>query len=232
MKSYREFMAERQPELRAQGLSQGEAMRQIGEEWKAYKANQGTSPDQAEPPKRKRGRPRKKQEEKVKESKLTGMARLQSLRLEVPYLVEARPDVAAAWDVAEGILDYLFENAAGIDESEAFERRALATYARAKGGTSQADMTEYELGQSLGETLLLVMAQRRVSAADWIGMVPPQLAAGELLPVEEEEEQGIIDSGLEMLGLKDPESVSSKAVEKAKDIAKDKAAQTVLDLLQ
>lgn len=248
MKTYHEFMKERLSDLRAQGLEQGDAMRQLGKEWKEYKANQGgkenvsppiepVSDQTSEPPKRKRGRPRKKPEEvrRVKESKLKGLDRLQSLRLEVPYLVEAEPDVAAAWDVAEGIVDYLLENARGIDDAAAFQRRAAAAYLRAKGGTSTGDQTEYELGKSLGETLLLVMAHRGMGQAHWQAMAPHQLGA---YPGDEPdpEDDGLISSGLEMLGLKDPDSTSSKAVkavkDKATETAVDVVGQTVLDLLR
>lgn len=241
VKSYQEFMKERSAELREeQGLSQPEAMKIVGVEWKQYKQAQGEEralPDTQEKPRqRKRGRPRKQKEEGVKESKLRGLQSLKSLRLEVPYLVEAEPDVSAAWDVAEGIVDFLMENAVGVDEADAFQRRAMAAYMRAKGGTSQGDQTEYELGRSLGETLLLVMAYRGMTQLQWQAMSPPQLAEGEFIVEGEPEEKGLIDSGLEMLGLKDSESTSSKAVKKVKEKAMDKTidvvGQTVLDLLQ
>ena len=45
----------------------------------------------------------------------------------------------AAWDVAEGILDFLLSNVAGITQTEAFRHQAASAYARAKGTSSEGD---------------------------------------------------------------------------------------------
>jgi len=209
--SYREFMSRRQPELRASGMSQGEAMKQIGKEWKALKQS-GSSPSQSGG-------------QKVSETKLKGARSLQSLRLEVPYVAQAAPDLAAAWDVAEGLLDFLMSNAS--EQPDAFRQRAIAAHARAKGLGSQGDQTEYELGQNLGEALLLVMAYRGLSSGDWLEMSPPQLGQGEKVSAES---GGLVSSGLELLGL-EGESGNQVVKEVAKGLA-EAGGQTVLDLLR
>lgn len=211
---YKEFMKARMKELVDEGLTPSEAMKAVGQEWQARKESASTAASSSTP---------------VKESKLKGApGTFNHLRLEVPYLVEAQPDLSAAWDVAEGVLDFLMENAAGVSASEAFRRRAAAAYVRAKGGTSQGDQHEYELGRNLGEALLLVMAHRGVNQDQWIEMLPPQLVESALM----QEEQGFVDKGLEMLGLKDEESTTSKAVKKVIDQAAQAGGQTVLDMLQ
>lgn len=112
-----------------------------------------------------------------RETKLKGGGGLNSLRLEMPFVVEAQPDLAAAWDVAEGLLDFLQANATGSTDREAFARKAAAAFRRAKGDESQADGHEYRMGEAIGEVLLLVMAHRGLTADDWIAAAPPQLGS-------------------------------------------------------
>lgn len=209
---YKEFLKKRLGELTNQGMQPKDAMKLIGEEWQAKKKQQ------------------KNQGGPVSESKLKGASAqsFKGLRLEVPYLVEAQPDLAAAWDVAEGLLDFLMENASGMTGAEAFRRRAAAAYARAKGATSEGDQNEYDLGRSLGEALLLVMAHRGLTQLQWVQMLPPQLIEQE----SAKEEPGFIDRGLEMIGLKDEESASSKAMKQVLDKAVEATGQTVLDILK
>ena len=160
--AYHRFVSERMPLLTEQGLSGAEAMKQISVEWaerKAATASSATPGGEMPNP----------------TTKLKGGAAVQAMRLEVPFLVEAHPDLAAAWDVAEGLVDWLQDNAAGPSNREVFARRAAAAFARAKGETSQADAHEYRLGQALGEVLALVMSHRGLTANDWVAFTPPQL---------------------------------------------------------
>ena len=107
-----------------------------------------------------------------KTTKLTGQ---RSLSAEIPYIVEASPDIAAAWDIAEGIVDGLIDNAAPRDDAAAFSRRADAAYARAKGPSVESDTVEYQMGTALAEAVLMVLSRRGVTADGWARMTPPQL---------------------------------------------------------
>ena len=124
----------------------------------------------------------------MRETKLKGG--FQTLRLELPLVVEAQPDLAALWDVAEGLIDFPQLNARGPSDREAFVRRAAAAYARAKGETSEADGHEYRMGEALGEVLLLVMAHRGLTADDWASYAPPQLG----------QQSGIVSGAAETVG--------------------------------
>lgn len=155
---YRQFLSERMKELTSQGMSGSDAMKQVAAEWNARKAaNNGNTTEGG----------------KMRETKMKGG--LQTLRLELPLVVEANPDLAALWDVAEGVIDFLQLNARGDNDRQAFVRRAAAAFARAKGEASTADGHEYRMGEALGEVLLLVMAHRGLTADDWVSVTPPQL---------------------------------------------------------
>lgn len=169
MSTYQDYLTERMPQLRDQGISPKDAMRQIGHEWREKKKG-GNANKGADMP---------------RETKMKGG--LQSLRLELPLVVEAQPDLAALWDVAEGLVDFLLVNAKGTTDREAFVRRAAAAFARAKGETNEADGHEYRFGEALGEVLLLVMAHRGLTANEWVAMAPPQLG----------QESGIVSGAVE-----------------------------------
>ena len=211
---YQEFMKTRLSELVDEGMASKDAMKQIGKEWRAYKA--GSTPTQTPPV-----------STQPAQSKLKGTRH--TLRLELPYQIEAQPDLAAAWDVAEGIIDYLMENASGISAAQSFRQRAAAAYVRAKGGTSEGDQNEYELGRNLAEALLLVMAHRGFTQDEWVQMLPPQLIDD--TAITSGEDKGLIDKGLELLGLDDENSASSKVAKQLKDKAIEAGGQTVLDML-
>ena len=116
----------------------------------------------------------KKGDEKVTATKIKGAP---SLKAEIEMVVQAIPDDAASWDIALGILDYLRDNAASKSDADVFRRQAAAARARAKGPTSEADSVEYRMGQAIGKTLLLVMADEGMTAADFVALTPPQLQA-------------------------------------------------------
>lgn len=108
----------------------------------------------------------------------------QSLRVSIPLAVEADPDIAAAWDIAEGLLDGLAMMSGGGLGS--IEREAAAAFARAKGESSEADTTEHAFGKALAEALRLVAVHRRMSAQEWSALAPTSLGAasspGRVLP--------------------------------------------------
>lgn len=153
---YQDFVKERMPALRGRGLSPPEAMKQIGEEWRARK---GRSPGGGRVSSR--------------ETKVSGG--LRSLKAEVPLVVEASPDLSAAWDIAVGILDFLEEQATELDPYQSAARRASAVRARAKGSTSEADATEVQMGRAIGEVLVHVMVHRGMTGAEWAALQPKQL---------------------------------------------------------
>lgn len=157
--SWNEFWVRRAGELRGGGMSQKDAMKQAGREWK-----------------KKKGRSTRSGGGNVgqRETKLKGAAGLGSIKAEIPFVVAATPDIAASWDIAEGILDYLRQNA-DPSATDAFRAEAAAAFARAKGDSSQADSTEYQMGQAIAKTLVLVMAHRGLSKGDFQAMAPPQL---------------------------------------------------------
>ena len=163
---WNEWIAERVPELMEQGLSHGAAMDQARDEYR--QRNQNSEDGEMG-------------EKKPATSKLVGAGRVDAMRLEVPYMLEAGPDLAAAWDVAEGILDYLLEESQGRTGAEALRRRAASAYRRAHGG-SPGDQMEQDLGQSLGEALVLVMIHRGITPQDWINMLPPDLMSASGAP--------------------------------------------------
>ena len=215
--SYQDFLKKRLTHYKeTQDLNPNEAMKLIGPEWQQFKADHQKVTSVPSTP--------------IKQSKLKGAQSMRSLHLEMPYHIESQPDLAAAWDVAEGILDFLLTNAAGITQVEAFRRQAASAYARAKGMSSEGDHNEYELGQNLGQTLLLVMAHRGMTQNQWIEMLPPQIIEAPLSS-SLDEDKGFIDQGLELLGLNDSESNTSKAAQKVMDTVVDAGAQSILDIL-
>lgn len=211
--TYQDFLKKRLAHYKqTQDLPPKEAMKLIGPEWQQFKADHQTVTSAPSSP--------------IKQSTLKGQS-ARSLRLEVPYHYDSQPDLAAAWDVAEGLLDFLFSNAAGVTQAEAFRRQAASAYARAKGLSSQGDQNEYELGQNLGQTLLLVMAHRGLTQDTWVEMLPPQIIDAST----PSEDKGLIDQGLELLGLDDKESATSKTVQKVMDTVVEKGGQTVMDII-
>ena len=137
----------------SEGISRQEAMKRASAEWKSKGKSGGRM------------------------AKTTTVRGAPKLTAEIPMMVEAQPDLAAAWDVAQGVLDALRDNAAPRDDFRAFQRQAAAAFQRAKGDTSEADTAEYQMGQAIGRTLLLVAAQEGLTAADWQALTPPQLQA-------------------------------------------------------
>jgi hypothetical protein len=211
--SYQDFLKKRLAHYKqSEGLNPKDAMKLIGPEWQAFKEDHHTvtTPSTSS----------------VKQSILKGQAP-RSLRLEMPYHYDSQPDLAAAWDVAEGILDFLSSNAAGMSQVAAFRRQAASAYARAKGMSSEGDHNEYELGQNLGQTLLLVMAHRGMSQNQWVEMLPPQIIEAP----SQSENKGLLGQGLELLGLDDGDSAASKTVKKVMDTVVQQGGQTVMDLI-
>lgn len=153
--SYQEYVKSRMPTLRAEGLTPADAMKQIGQEWSARKNRGGSSVGSS------------------RETKVTGG--LRSLKAEVPLVVEANPDIAAAWDIAVGILDFLEEQATELDPYQTAARRAASLRARAKGDTSEADTAEVQMGRAVGEVLVHVMVHRGMTGAEWAALQPKQL---------------------------------------------------------
>lgn len=151
---WRAFSAQRIPELQAEGMSYADAQKRAGKEYKeGRRAEGGTVSDGA---------------------KLKGVRGLSSLRAEIPFQVKAEPDLAAAWDIAEGLIDELMEHA-NPGNGDAFRRQAAAAYARAKGITPEVDQTEHDFGRSIAKALILVLGHRGVTADDWAAMAPPEL---------------------------------------------------------
>lgn len=154
--SYQDFVKSRMPQLRKKGLSPADAMKQIGEEWSARKARGGGG-----------------SVGNSRETRVTGG--LRSLKAEVPLVVQANPDIAAAWDIAAGILDYLEEQATELDPYQSAARRAAVLRARAKGESSEADTAEVQMGRAIGEVLISVMVHRGMTGAQWDALRPKQL---------------------------------------------------------
>lgn len=103
----------------------------------------------------------------------------QSLRVSIPMVVDSDPDIAAAWDIAEGILDGLAALSGGGSN---IQREAAAAFARAKGDSSTADTTEHAFGKALAEALRLVAVHRGMSSAEWAALAPTSLGAGSSVP--------------------------------------------------
>ena len=106
------------------------------------------------------------------ETKVTGVPR--RAKLEIPLVVDTRPDEAAGWDVVEGLLDGLMARANSDDRASLIARAGQA-YARAKGNSSKADQTEWELGHDLAATFILVLAHRGMTADQWASLFPKEL---------------------------------------------------------
>jgi len=150
--AYQKYLASRLGELRAEGYDQANAMRIIGDEWRAKK---GSSPSSAPP-----------------QSRYTGGSP-RNLRLSVPYETPTAPSRAATIDIAEGLLDGLIELTQPVNSPEAILARADAEYARLRGeGAAHGDMAEYELGQAIAASLQTVVAHRRMSPQDWVNLMP------------------------------------------------------------
>lgn len=104
----------------------------------------------------------------------------QTLRLSIPLATDVHPDMSAAIDVAEGIVDGL-SALQGNNANNALKMEAAAAYekARAKGGKSNGDQLEYDLGKHLAKAIQLVCVHRGITAAQWKAMTPPGLFTGE-----------------------------------------------------
>lgn len=103
---------------------------------------------------------------------------LHDLEARIPLVIESSPDIAAAWDIAEGVVDHLLDHAAKRDDHESAARRAAAAFQRAKGESHEADTAEHKLGQAVGAAMVLVLVHRGMKVGDWASMVPPELAGG------------------------------------------------------
>lgn len=101
----------------------------------------------------------------------TVKGKLQSLSASIPLVVEAEPDIAAAWTIAEGIVDALSARN-GLSQQEA-RAKAAAMYARAHGIQSEADTVEHRFGEALAEALVYVVVHRGLS---WDELAPPELS--------------------------------------------------------
>ena len=154
---WRAYSEQRIPQLQQQGLSYREAQRKAGEEFRQQSEEKQTKP--------KRTRPTE-----MKETKVRGAPKMTA---SIPLVVDARPDEAAAWDIAQGIVDFLLENSAPEDDFTAFLRQAEATYQRAKGETPEADQAEYTMGKTIGSVVLQVIARNGLT---WDQLRPPQIA--------------------------------------------------------
>lgn len=95
----------------------------------------------------------------------------QRLSASIPLVVEAEPDIAAAWTIAEGIVDGLAARN-GVTQAEA-RSKAAAMYARAHGIASEADTVEHRFGEALAEALVYVLVHRGLS---WEELAPPELS--------------------------------------------------------
>lgn len=95
----------------------------------------------------------------------------QRLSASIPLVVEAEPDIAAAWTIAEGIVDALSARN-GLSQQEA-RAKAAAMYARAHGIQSEADTVEHQFGEALAEALVYVLVHRGLS---WEELAPPELS--------------------------------------------------------
>lgn len=163
--------------MKAEGMSRDEAEKRARQEYNAlYK--DGPYPEQLGgdgPP----------------QSTLTGADGLHvaNMSLNVPYKVDVEPDIAAAWDVAEGVLLYLQEQARGTTRGELVRRKASMAYRRARGGT-QADDHENDMGKAVGEALVMVMVHYGVTPSDWAQMVPPDVIAASLAPANTNQAPG------------------------------------------
>lgn len=148
--SWRAWSAVRIPEIQAEGKTYREAQRQAGREYKQQQINHNEG-------------------DKVT-TKAKGSPKMTA---SIPLVVQAVPDEAAAWDIAQGVVDFLLTNASEETDYDAFARISEETYRRAKGLESDADELEYRMGQTIGSTILRVLAREGLT---WEQLSPPQIA--------------------------------------------------------
>lgn len=109
-------------------------------------------------------------------TKTTG-ASVRSLAVSIPMEVESGPQIHAAWDIGEGLLDGLRELSSQAGAGS-LQIEAAAAFQRAKGETSEADSTEYTFGRALAQAVAYVAAHRGMSPAEWAALAPEGLGSG------------------------------------------------------
>lgn len=108
------------------------------------------------------------------ETRIIGGQRLVRTRQLAIPIVDDGGEISddAAWDMAEGVLDYLVGESTSLDRASAMRQRASAIKRRVRGeGDTRGDQLEYELGQKIGEMLMLVALDRGLSAEQWLGLM-------------------------------------------------------------
>lgn len=177
MPTWKAFFPDALAEVKAEQpeLSHQEAMAEVSKRYHALKSEK---------------------EAPVAKTKQTGVPT--RAKLEIPLVVDTRPDEAAGWDVAEGLVDGLFMRA-NSDNRATLIARANQAYARAKGEVSREDQTEWELGRDLVETLILVLARRGVTPDQWASLFPKELGTqGGIVSGTVESAGGLLGLGVDV----------------------------------
>jgi len=95
-----------------------------------------------------------------------------SMRVSIPLTLDPEPSMAAAWDIAEGIVDGL----AQLQNDDAgIQQEARAAYQEAKGIKEESDRVEYQFGLAMAKAIQLVCVQRGYTATAWRALQPPGL---------------------------------------------------------
>lgn len=163
---------------------------------------------------------------------------LKTLRAEVPFEVESSPKLSAAWDIAEGVLDWLV--AQGTPSGDSLQQQAAALYRQAHGSDDESDSIERELGRTVAEVLVYVMAHRGLGKSDWSALVPrrlPDQGGTSSGPAELPIEEALMNL---LLGKADRDgdgetttvgSLPGLAAEKAFDLVSEKMGQGVIEFM-
>lgn len=112
---------------------------------------------------------------------------VETLRLAIPMVADGGEiSDDAAWDIAEGVLDYLVGQSNTPDKARAMRERASAIKRRVRGEDSggRGDQLEYQLGRKVGEMLMLVALDRGLSAEQWLGLMVDLLDPASALGIQ------------------------------------------------
>lgn len=120
-------------------------------------------------PKTKGRRRATRKESPVAESRIKGLP--QTLKFEMPYKVDASPELSAAWDVCVGLVDGLQRDGQKPNPVAVAKQMEAA----ARGESSDADNAEQELGRNIAKLFPYVLLAMGIGKAQWSDLRPELL---------------------------------------------------------